>query len=198
MTMRCIVPVLSLACAALAQTPMDKEPVKQPVRGLGLGTCAYSPAKQETPYLKKLPPNEQVTGSFMAPYSIHRKPGRTVSWFGVVRGISSAGGGDFQATLDADPRKAPALALVGVYGTVKDEIDNVPQVAVDYIRVWPWLTFTFTDLGAKDLTNPRWAKHCNLCKYGHIYKPYPTEDYYLGMLGDPEEFGLALKSWEPR
>jgi hypothetical protein len=26
-----------------------------------------------------------------------------------------------------------------------------------------------------------------------IYKPYPTEDYYRSVLGDPADFGLNLK-----
>jgi len=204
---------------------MDIQPVKQLVRGNSLATCGYTPLEREAPFLKSLPAKEQITGSFMRPYTIFGKKGKTVSWFGVLRGISAsgghltlliehkyfdgmtdchimlvshAGGGDFQAALEADPKNLPALSLVRVYGTVKEETGKIPLVAVDYLRVWPWFTFTFTDLGAEDLTNPRWVKYCNLCKYGHIYKPYPNEDYYLGMLGDPAEFGLALKSWEPR
>ena len=214
--MRWLVPLLSIACLAATETPMDVQPVKQLVRGNSLSTCGYTPAQQEEPYLKKLPPQEQETGSFLKPYSIHGRKGKYVSWFGVVRRISSSGssltllveqkhfdgltdchimlvshsgGGDFQATLEADPQRVPTLALVRIYGTVREETDKIPQVTVDYVRVWPWFTFTFTDLGAKDESNPQWAEYCKLCKSGRLYMPYPTESYYLQMLGDPKEFG---------
>jgi len=212
--MRWLVPLLSIACIAAAETPMDVQPVKQLVRGNSLATCGYTPVKQEKSYLEKLHPEEQATGSFLKPYSIHGKKGKYVSWFGVVRRISSSGssltllveqkyfdgltdchimlvsqsgGGDFRATLEADPQRVPPLALVRMFGTVKDETDKIPQVTVDYVRVWPWLTFTFTDLGAKDQSNPEWAAYCKLCKSGRVYMPYPTESYYLQMLGDPME-----------
>jgi hypothetical protein len=206
--------------AAMAQTPIDVQPVKRLTRGNSLGTCGYSPIEREKPYFEKLAVEERTTGSFMKAYTIHAKRGKHVSWFGVVRGISSSGGkltllvehkyfdgmtdchimlvsqagaGDFQATLEADPQKIPALALVRIYGTVKEETNKMPSLTVDYIRVWPWLTFTLTDLGAEDNGNPRWAKSCNLCKSGRVYNPYPTESYYFDVLGDPKDFGLDLK-----
>jgi hypothetical protein len=215
-----ILAVVAAASVALAQTPMDVQPVKQLTRGNSLGTCGYQPVDREKPYFEKLSSAERSTGSFMKPYTIHGKVGKHVGWFGVVRGVSSSGGkltlllehkyfdgltdchimlvsqsggGDFQATLDADPKMLPALSLVKVYGAVKGETNKIPSLAVDYIRVWPWLTFTFTDLGATDNGNPRWTRFCNRCKSGHIYDPYPTESYYFDVLGDPKEFGLDLK-----
>jgi hypothetical protein len=77
---------------------------------------------------------------------------------------------------------------------VVSEEDKVLLVSVEYMRVWPWLSFTFTDLGAEDHGNPRWAKYCTVCKNGgRIYNPYPTEAYYLGVLGDPKDFWLHLE-----
>ena len=87
----------------------------------------------------------------------------------------------------------PALALVRVYGKVIGETNNVPTIAAEYIRVWPWLTFTLSDLGAEDHSNPRWAEYCKLCKGGRVYNPYPTTDYYLNVLGDPKDFGIHLQ-----
>jgi len=218
--MRWIAIPLLAAWVAAAETPMDVQPVKPLVRGNSLGTCGYRPAAQEASYLKKVAPDEQVTGSFLQPYTLRGKKGKYVSWFGVVRGISAAGsklsllveqkyfdgmtdchimlvsrsgGGDFRATIEAAPEQVPALALVRVYGTVTDETGQVPQVAADYIRVWPWLTFTFTDLGAEDRSNPRWVKYCSLCKSGRVYRPYPDEAYYFQVLGDPGDFGTRLK-----
>jgi hypothetical protein len=157
-------------------------------------------------------------------FRIQGKKGKYVSWYGIVRGISPGtpdagkytllleqkffdgmtdchimlvserGSGDFQATLEGSADSIPALALVRVYGKVVTEDSNVPQIAVEFMRVWPWLSFTFTDLGPEDHGNPRWAEYCTLCKSGgRIYNPYPTGDYYRAVLGDPEDFGIHLQ-----
>lgn len=199
---------------------MDVQPVKELVRNGTLGTCGYQPTAKEAPFFKKLEDSERQTGSFLQAYSIHKKVKHYVSWFGIVRGIldakpggtmtllleqksfdgmtdchimlvSVAGSGDFHATLGPIDGIIPPLALVRVYGTVSGEKDGVPQVDVDYLRVWPWQTFTFTDLGPENKGNPQWEKYCRLCKGGRIYDPYPDRDYYLSMLGDPKEFGTV-------
>jgi hypothetical protein len=162
--------------------------------------------------------------AFGKPYRIQGRKGKYVSWFGIVRGFSPAeqdpnryslllehkyfdgvtdchimlvaatGSGDFRATLEGSAESIPALSLVRVYGKVVSEENKLPQVAVEYMRVWPWLSFTFSDLGAEDHSNPRWAKFCTVCKSGgRIYNPYPTEAYYLAVLGDPKDFGLHLE-----
>jgi hypothetical protein len=157
------------------------------------------------------------------PFTIHGKNGREVSWFGIVRGISRgpegsgkmtllmeqkyfdgltdchimlvarAGGGDFLAEMTGDPEDIRPLSLMRIYGEIIEEKDGTPKIQVEYARVWPWLTFTFTDLGPEDKGNPRWRKYCKLCSGGSTYKPYPDERYYSAMLGDPSEFGLHLK-----
>jgi len=157
------------------------------------------------------------------PYRIQGKKGRYVSWFGIVRVISHAqqvenqltllleqkyfdgvtdchimlvaqsGSGDFEARLEGDADSIPALALVRVYGKVVEEVNGVPKVAVEYIRVWPWMTFTFSDFGAEDHSNPRWAQYCKVCKEGQIYNPYPTLAYYLNVLGEPKDFGTHIQ-----
>lgn len=155
-------------------------------------------------------------------YTMHGKAGASVAWFGIVRGITSpaekggdvtllvqhhffdgmtdchimlvakSGDGDFVATLKVDPSEIPALALVRIYGRVISEKAREPQVAVDYIRVWPWMTFTFTDLAGEDHSNPRWQKYSKVRLDDRIYTPYPNENYYLNVLGDPADFGLNL------
>jgi len=151
-------------------------------------------------------------------YRIRGKVKQYVSWFGVVRSsspakgddrgrillvqqqyfdgmtdchimlVSNAGAGDFGAKIASGGEAVPLLSLVRVYGTVVGEDSGIPQLSVDYVRVWPWFTFTFTDLGPQDHSNPEWAKYCKICKGGRIYKPFPTKDYYMGMLGDPKDF----------
>jgi len=106
--------------------------------------------------------------------------------------VAKSGDGDFVAKLQVDPSQIPALALVRIYGRVTSEKARVPEVAVDYIRVWPWMTFTFTDLAGEDHSNPRWQKYSKVRPGDRIYVPYPTENYYLNVLGDPADFGLNL------
>ncbi|HEY2461640.1 MAG TPA: hypothetical protein VGI16_12570 [Candidatus Acidoferrum sp.] len=207
---------------SFAQTSIETQPVKELKPTGSLSSCGYTPTVKEKLVYEKLDATEQATGSFMAAYSIHKKEGKFVSWFGIVRGISQtrlgenklallleqkyfdgitdchimmvsqSGDGDFLANLDGDAQSIPALSLVRVYGKVVEEKNNTPLIAVDYIRVWPWLTFTLTDLGAGDHSNPRWTKICKPCKGGRIYNPYPNQDYYLKILGNPKDFGLNL------
>jgi len=211
-----------LVASASAQTPMDVQPVKELKPTGTLSTSMYAPLAQEQPFFRKLDAKEVSTGSFLAAYSIHGKTGKLVSWFGIVRGIavseqhkgeldvlldqhyfdgmtdshimlvSYAGGGDFRATVQADAASLPPLSLVRIYGRVTGETDKVPHIAAEYVRVWPWLTFTFTDLGGEDKSNPLWAKYSRFPAGGRIYNPYPKEDYYYRMLGDPKFFGLAF------
>lgn len=105
--------------------------------------------------------------------------------------VSANGSGDFLADVASDgTRSVPLLGLVRVYGKVIQEERGIPLVAVDYMRVWPWFTFTLTDLGPKDHGNPQWRKLCKSCQAGRIYNPYPTEEYYLNTLGDPKDVAL--------
>ncbi len=218
-----ILSILFLATMGAAQTPIQTEEVKELKRTGMLGTSSYAPTSQEKPFFDKLPAKEHATGSFMEPYDIHRKNDQYVSWYGVVRGISKVGGsqdtwqlllehkyfdgltdshimlvsmsgsGDFLARLQGKDINIPPLALIRVYGTVKKDRDGTPVMTAEFVRVWPWMTFTFTDLGAEDKTNPRWKKECRLCKAGRIYNPYPEEDYYRNALGDPSKYGTALQ-----
>jgi len=106
--------------------------------------------------------------------------------------VSVSGSGDFMASVDADGTQSiPLFSLIRVYGKVTEEAGGLPQVSADYIRVWPWFAFTLTDLGGTDHSNPKWRKLCKLCKSGRVYKPYPTEEYYLSVLGDPKDSALS-------
>lgn len=206
-----------LCRVSLAQTPMDVQPVKKLVPTGTLGTCGYKPTPKESPFYDRLDVKERVTGSMFEAYNIHKKQGHYVSWFGVVRGISTdtdgattllleqkffdgmtdchimlvsrSGAGDFKALAGKLESSLTPLILVRVYGRVSDEKEDLPQISVEYVRVWPWLTFTFAGLGpGEDHTNPRWAAYCKICKSDRIYNPYPGESYYLSVLGDPKDF----------
>jgi hypothetical protein len=213
------------AAVAVAQTPMDIQPVKELKPTGSLGTCAYKPTGNEEPFYKRLDSDELATGSFMKAYSIHGKTGKYVSWYGIIRGItvsdqrkgemtllleqkffdglsdchimlvSYSGGGDFRAILTGEPAAISALALVRVYGKVVRETDKIPEIAAEYVRVWPWLTFTFTDLGPEDKGNSLWAKYSHINKGDRIYAPYPDLAYYRRLLGNPGDFGL---DWKPQ
>lgn len=169
-------------------------------------------------------PEKTNDSAFGGDYSLHGKSGTYVSWFGIVRGITPAavpggevtllaqhhyfdgttdchimlvaktGDGDFEAKLKIDPTKIPALALVRVYGKVISDDAGIPEVKVEYVRVWPWLTFTFADQADADHSNPRWQRFAQVKLGDQIYTPYPNESYYRRVLGDPREFGVNLKT----
>ena len=212
--------LFAIGLAARAGTIIETEPVKVLKPTGSLGTCQYTPTTAEHAFYANLSQPEMVTGSFMKPYSIHHKKDTYVSWYGIVRGItrdektnrvrllleqkfsdgltdchimlvSVSGDGDFLVDADpAGPAAIPPLALVRVYGKVLSEDGGVPVVDAVYIRVWPWFTFTVTDLGPKDHGNPKWRKLCQVCN-DRVYKPYPNEDYYRRLLGDPKDFAQA-------
>lgn len=218
--------LVMLSPFSVAQTQIDIQAVKELKPTGSLGSCPYQATAKESPYYKKLDEAEKVTGSsFVAePYTIHKKEGKYVSWFGIIRGVlntkpdgaitllveqkffdgltdchimlvSKTGGGDFRANLDRIPENPPLLSLIRAYGKVTAEKDGVPEVSVEYVRVWPWLTFTFTDLGPKDEGNPEWTKYCSICKNGRVYNPYPNRGYYLRILGDPKDFGTVPQNY---
>ena len=203
---------LSSCCA---QTPVDLQPLKELDRSANLATCDYRPTAKEAPFYNKLSKSEQATGSGTAEYTIHGKQGRYVSWFGVVRGVvdakpgattllleqkafdgftdchimlvSFAGYGDFHATFVPGKETIPPLSLVRMYGRVTGEKNGVPELTAEYLRVWPWMTFTFTDLGPKNSGNPEWAKLYQLCKLGgRVYNPFPNKQYYILTLGEAQ------------
>jgi hypothetical protein len=204
--------------ACFAQPSMDIQPVKDLKPNGSLGTCSYKPTDKETPFFQRLEQKERATGSFLESYTIRGKQKKYVSWFGIVRGVadtqkdgtytlllehkffdgmtdchimmvSKGGSGDFHVTLNPGGEVIPPLVLLRIYGTVIEETNGQPHLAAEYVRVWPWLTFTFTDLGAEDQGNPQWKKYCQLCKGGKVYRPYPDKNYYLDMLGNPKDFG---------
>jgi hypothetical protein len=205
-----------------AQTPIEIQPVKELKPTGTLGTCSYKPTEAESPFFARLSDAEKTNGGMLHAYSIHGKAGTYVAWLGIVRGITPpaekggdvtllvqhhffdgmtdchimlvqwTGGGDFTADLKVDPAAIPALSLVRVYGTVTSEKHSVPDVQVDYIRVWPWRTFNFMDLTGNDHTNPRWKKSSQVSGM-NVYNPYPKDDYYFTLLGDPADFGLNLR-----
>lgn len=208
-----------LSSPCFGQTPVDVQPVKELVRTGTLSTCDYRPTAKETPFYDSLEAKERVTGSMFKTYDIHDKVKHYVSWFGIVRGIvngadgtttllledkffdgmtdchimlvSREGDGDFNAVVSRPEASFTPLTLVRVYGRVSGKKDGIPQIDAEFLRVWPWLTFTFTDLGpGEDHSNPRWAAYCKVCK-SRIYNPYPDEKYYLHVLGDPKDFATA-------
>src|SRR5262244_2951353 len=62
-------------------TVIESEPVKVLKPTGSLGTCAYKPRTAEQAYFSKLELSETKTGSFLEPYTIHKKKDKYVSWF---------------------------------------------------------------------------------------------------------------------
>lgn len=218
--MAALVGVLLVSAAiGLAQTKIETEPFRAWVPDHNLKTCKYKPTATEQDFYASLAPGELRTGSIVEDYDIFKKAGY-VSWYGIVRGITKvddrhwrlllehkffdgltdchimlvdiSGSGDFLANVQAGDLTIPALALVRVYGTITGQEDGRPALGAEYIRVWPWLTFTFTALISKDRTNQKWKEACSVNRR-KVYRPYPDEGYYRAVLGDPAEYGLAFK-----
>ena len=61
------------------------------------------------------------------------------------------------------------------YGIGKIVSGETPVIGKNH-----WLT----DLG------PKWRKLCKLRKSGQVYNSYPTEDWYVHVLGKPEDVAL--------
>lgn len=214
--------IAASAVPSVAQTLVEIQPVRNFRSADSDSSCEYKASDPERPYLKNLSKGELTNGAASDLYSIHGKAGKYIGWFGIVRGITPAanaggdvkllvehryfdgqtdcqamvvsrtGGGDFQAGLLADPSLIPPLSLVRVYGVVTGEKDNVPQVLVQYVRVWPWFTFTFANYGPPDQSNPRWATFATPSGW-KSHTSTPTTDYYRSLLGDPTLFGLNFK-----
>jgi hypothetical protein len=185
-------------------------------KGGGLGTMVYRPREKEKPFLEKLDKREATNGSILSDYSILGKTGKSVGWFAIVRGVSVVrdkpdeselllehkyfdgltdthimalsfnGSGPFKARVKAKGFEIEKLVLVRIYGKVVGETDNVPMLDAEYVRVWPWKTFTFLLAYGTDRTNPKWRKECKV-KLDDIYNPYPEKEYYEARLGKREE-----------
>jgi len=210
---------LSLSVLGLSQTQIEIEPVKELTPTGTLGTCVYLPTAAESAFFSKLAVGERTTGSIEEDYDIQHKAGY-VSWYGIVRGISKvgdghwrcllehkffdgstdchimlvdiSGSGDFYSDVDAVELPVPALALVRVYGIITGPEGGKPVIKAVYIRVWPWMTFTFMPLVAKDRTNQKWRDARSIDRL-KTYNPYPDDRYYRAVLGDPAEYGLSFK-----
>ncbi len=78
------------------------------------------------------------------------------------------------------------MQLVRVYGMVENGKEIPVTVDADFVRVFPWKTFTFLDCYGKDNSNPTWRKLCKV-PLENIYDPYPNDAYYEQRLGKRED-----------
>jgi hypothetical protein len=99
-----------------------------------------------------------------------------------IMALSFNGGGDFALRLGKSKVMIDELVLVRAYGKITEEKDNVPTLEAEYLRVWPWKTFTFILAYGKDASNGEWRK-LNTVKLDDIYDAYPGDKYYEKRLG---------------
>jgi hypothetical protein len=149
-------------------------------------------------------------------FSLQGHDGKYVSWSGIVRRITPAkdgaaaqllienkyfddftdchiqtvaigGAGDFIVTLDAIPKDVIPLMLVRVYGVVTGHEDAHPVITPEYVRVWRWLQFNFTDAIGEDHGNPEWKKRMHLPDGERVYHMGVSPRYYYERLGPTED-----------
>jgi hypothetical protein len=182
-------------------------------QGSGLSTVSYKPSEKELSFFQRLPGEEKTTGGMFNDYDIKGKKGKPVGWFGIVRGITMdavagqasyliemkyfdglsdghimlvgfSGAGDFKAIVKGNTQEIKLLSLIKVYGIVSDELNSIPVVSADYIRVWDWGLFTFMSYGEQK-GNKKWKK-LNKVDEKHIYDPSPDNQFYEDRLGKRE------------
>ncbi|MBA3272956.1 MAG: hypothetical protein H0T11_03665 [Chthoniobacterales bacterium] len=144
--------------------------------------------------------------------------GKFVSWFGIVRGVSRnadrpggtllienkhfwgftdchiqmveiGGSGDFTVELPEIPDELIPLVLVRVYGAITGQEANRPVVTPDYIRIWHFGQFNFSD-DSEDDGNPEWRKRIALPPDEGVYHIGVSPKYYM------ERLGPTADEWE--
>jgi hypothetical protein len=191
----------------------QSEPWPRPSGG-GLGTKSYPPTEAEKPFFEKLFGDAPM--GMAASESMPREVGKSVSWFGIVRGIrvdaargetrlllenkyfdgmtdthilcvSFVGGGDFVAVLAGAEHPVKPLALVRVYGKVVAVKDDVPRVDAEYVRHFDQGTYCFMFVEGTPAGNQTWRELCQV-EDDDIYSPFPNEAYYAARLGPRTDF----------
>lgn len=108
--------------------------------------------------------------------------------------ISINGGGDFEIDVTEIPDDLIPLVLVRAYGAVTREQSNRPLINADYVRVWHWNQFRFTD-GGEDHSNPEWRKNAKLRPDENPYVVDDRRPYYHDHLAPTAEQSDILRSF---
>jgi len=188
-----------------------------------LGTVNYTPTKQEKTHYNRLDEPQRVTLKEKdRVFSLKGHEGQFVSWFGIVREITTDkeglvtnllienkyshdlsdahiqtvsinGAGDFRVELATHSKDILPLILVRVYGDVVEAKDDIPLVKAKYIRIWHWFDFNFSDYG-QDQSNPRWLKKR---KSGiRVYSSKVSGNYYIERLGPTDQELKRIKQFD--
>jgi hypothetical protein len=163
-------------------------------------------------------PNESVRSRF----KLRGHVGQFVSWFGIVRKIefnpgerpaklsienkyfqdcrgehpqtvSINGGGNFTAELTHIAEGLP-LTLVRAYGYIIGEGGAEPIMRVDYMRVWRWGEFAFSDYG-QDQSHPGWKLRRTLKSGEQVFQPKVSAEYYIRRLGPTKPQAKHIVEW---
>jgi hypothetical protein len=125
-----------------------------------------------------------------------------------ILALSFNGAGDFVARVAGDGPPPELLSLVRAYGKVTADGDagkadkpakgdkadadaegegdaELPVLDSEYVRVFPWKTFTFIAAYGKDASNPKW-RELNKVALDDVYDPTPDDAYYEQRLGKRE------------
>lgn len=111
-----------------------------------------------------------------------------------IQTISLYGAGDFKALVDTDDLKLLPLALVKVYGTVRESETGDLLVEAELIRFWRWLSFNFSDYGL-DSSLSKTYRNMDISSL-KIYSSSPNGQYYIDRINAPrDQFVDAVEWW---
>jgi hypothetical protein len=175
----------------------------------GLGTTFYAMSPAEKKATNGWSEQELSSGSPKTT-TLKGAIGRRIAWFGIVREVvqdktknetrlsvemkyfdgltdlhlqivSMFGAGDFRVVIPGMEHRIKKLSLVRVYGKVVSELDGLPVVSAQYVRVWDWKLFAFMPYG-NDKSNPQWVKLRQVGK-DDFYSSGPDDRYYEERIG---------------
>lgn len=157
-------------------------------------------------------------------FSLHGHEGKFVSWSGIVRAITTekehgatllienkyfadltdchiqtleiGGAGDFIVVLDDLPKDLIPLIAIRVYGKVERYDGNHPVVKPEYLRIWHWGQFNFSDALGEDHGNPEWKKRMQLPDGERVYHIGVSPKYYYQRLGPTDDEWEQFKTYD--
>jgi hypothetical protein len=112
-----------------------------------------------------------------------------------IQTVEITGAGDFEVELGQMHDGVIPLVLVRVYGQVTGDHGDIPTIKPEYIRLWHFGQFNFSDLFGEDHGNPEWKKRMSLPLDETVYHMGTSRKYYEQLLGPTKEEWEEIAAW---